>query len=164
MVPLQQHRYSTRTATPRGKPHGSPERIRNPVDYTTDGEFLKQSAKNNARLLEIVSRTKDHGSGADIRRAAGELLVVHTRFGEDLRRIAAKKHVSLPEQIRPAADSGLTFTDQVLNHCVIEIARFETEAKQGSDPDIRKWVANQIATFEKDRQMMETLKASHRRP
>jgi predicted outer membrane protein len=172
MLPFQQHEYSTPPGGHRSRSGGSA--ARNAVDYTSDGEFLKQTAEHNAFLIALFTWTKEHSEDARIRTVAGDLLAAHLRFGEDLRKLAARKHVSLP--VVPDSEAGQafmanagqtpaqTFADDVWNHCLVEIARFDTEAKKGSDPDIRRWASTQISVFEKDQLMVQPLRRPRRAP
>lgn len=171
MLPFQQHGYSTRPGGHRSGTGGSP--ARNAVDYTSDGEFLKQTAEHNAFLLALFSWTKEHDDDARVRAAAGDLLAAHIRFGEDLRKLAARKHVSLTAASSSQAGQAFTngaeetaqaFADDVWNHCLVEIARFDTESKKGSDPDIRRWASDQISIFEKDQRMVQPLRPPRRAP
>ena len=172
MLPFQQHKYSTRPGGPRSHSGGSP--ARNAVDYTSDGEFLKQTAEHNAFLIALLTWTKEQSEDAHARSVAGDLLAAHIRFGEDLRKLAARKHVSLPAASNSyagqaftngaAETSAQTFAADIRNHCLVEIARFDTESKKGSDPDIRRWASTQISVFERDQLMVQPLRPPRRAP
>lgn len=176
-MPMQQQRYSTRPNASGGKAHGIPKHLPGATDFTSDGEFLKQTALDNAFLTALEKWTKEHRAGADVRRTASEMLGEDLRLGDEIRKLAGRKHVTLGDtrnEADAAALSGMDslhgseaerfFIDQVTMRCQLEIARFETEAQQGNDPDIRKWASSQIAIFDRHVEMLRALKQPHREP
>jgi len=143
--------------------HGNQERS----GITFEGDFLRQAAEDNAFLLEIARWTKDQGHEGDVRNIANELLMGETRLGDELRKFAAKKHVTLPDKLSEAdsaarlrmeslkaQDVDQFFVEEAQNRYRQEITRFETEAQQGIDPDIKKWAAGGTATLERHQKLV----------
>jgi len=170
-MPMQQQRYSTRPGASSGKVRGGPKQVQSATAFTSDGEFLKQTAADNAFLTAVERRTKEHGVDGDVRHSASTMLAEDLRLGDELRKLAGRKHVTLSDTRNEDDAATLSdmdglrgseaerfFIDKVMVRCQLEIARFQTEAQQGNDPDIRKWASSQIAIFDRHVEMLHTLK------
>jgi putative membrane protein len=171
LMPMQQQRYSTRPSASSGKVHGISKQVQSATAFTSDGEFLKQTAVDNAFLTAVEKWMKEQRFGGDVRQHASEMLIEDVRLGDELRKLAGRKHVTLSDSRNEADAATLSnmtglhaseaerfFIDQVSLRCRLEIARFQTEAQQGNDADIRKWASSQIAVFDKHVEMLRTLK------
>ncbi len=155
LLPLQSHGYSTLPAEPKAKTTGVAH-VKNAMDYTSDGEFIFQSAESNNLFIDTLTWAKDHAEDAESRRIARDLLAIHTKFADDIRRIANRKHITLPAP--PAKTQGAPndefFTQEVAAHVDVQSARFANEAKSGKDTDIRRWAESKIPVFDRDRTAM----------
>jgi putative membrane protein len=177
LMPMQQQRYSTRPGASSGKVRGVPKHIPSATEFISDGEFLKQTAADNAFLTAVEKWTKEQRAGGDVRHTASEMLAEDQRLGDEIRKLAGRKHVTLSDTRNEedaaalsdmeglhASEAERFFIDQVSLRCQLEIARFQTEAQEGNDPDIRKWASGQIAIFDRHVEMLRTLKQPRREP
>jgi putative membrane protein len=116
-----------------------------------------------------------HAVDGDARHSASAMLAEDQHLGDEMRKLASRKHVTLNdtrnEDDAPAlsdmdglrgSETERFFIDQVMMRCQLEIARFQTEAQQGNDPDIRKWASSQIAIFDRHVEMLRALKQPRR--
>jgi putative membrane protein len=177
LMPMQQQRYSTRPNASGGKARGVPKHIPSATDFISDGEFLKQTAADNAFLTAVERWTKVHAVDGGARHGASTMLAEDQHLGDEIRKLAGRKHVTLSdtrnEDDAPAlsdmdglrgSEAERFFVEQVMMRCQLEIARFQTEAQQGNDPDIRKWASSQIAIFDRHVEMLRALKQPRREP
>jgi len=168
-VTAQQQRYSSKPRAAEGKSKDA-ARIKNAIEFTPDGVFLQNAAVDNAFVIEFGIWAKSHGESADVRSAASELVLLETRFGDDLRKLAGRKHVALPEKLNDrdaadrahidslhATDTDGAFIEQLLRRYDREMVSFQREAQAGSDPDIKSFASDGVATLQKHRRLVEAL-------
>lgn len=155
-LPLQSHGYSTLPSGPKGK-SAATTHVKNAMDYTSDGEFIFQSAESNALFIDSLTWARDHAEDADARRIARDLLAIHVRFADDIRRIANRKHITLPGPPAKTKEGPGNdfFIEEVGAHIDVQSGRFASEAKGGKDSDIRRWAESQLPVFDRDRSAMQ---------
>lgn len=159
----QDRSYTNQSAAAKKSGRGIP--IKNTAEYTFEGDFLRRAAADNAFLLEISKAAKLQGS-SNVRTIAGELVSGEGKLGEEIRKLAARKHITLPDTLTEAdnaakqrmeslsaEDLDQFFTEQALLRYRIEIISFETEAKQGIDLDIKKWAADELGRLERHQKL-----------
>lgn len=156
----QQQRYSSKPVPVDGKSK-STTRVKNAIEFTPDGIFLQQAALDNAFVIEFARWAKTHGENAGVRSTAVELDSLETKFGDDLRKLAARKHVALPDKPSDPDMQGIysdrEFVQQLLRRYDQEMVTFDREGRAGSDPDIRSFAAGGVETLQKHRRHVETL-------
>jgi len=155
LLPLQSQGYYTLPVGPRAKTTAAAH-LKNAMDYTSDGEFIFQSAESNNLFIETLDWAKDHAEDAEVSRIARDLLAIHTKFADDIRRIAIRKHITLPAppaKIKKSSNNEF-FIQEVGAHVDVQSARFVNEAKSGKDADIRNWAESKIQVFDRDRTAM----------
>jgi predicted outer membrane protein len=170
-ITAQDQRYSSKPGVAEGKSTGKPTdatRIRNAIEFTPDGVFLHRAALDNAFVIEFGMWARTRGDSADVRNTASELILVETRFGDDLRKLAGKKHVVLPEKLNErsagdranllhATDTDRSFVEQLLQRYDREIVSYQREALAGSDPDIKSFALDGVETLQEHRRLVEAL-------
>src|SRR5690242_6861762 len=165
----QDRRYSSKPATA-GARAKSGLHI-NAIEFTPDGVFLQGAAVDNAFVTEFCSWAKRNSESADVRNTASELGLMETKFGDDLRKLAIRKHVTVTEKLndREAADrahidslhttdTDRSFVEQLLWRYDQAIVSFQHEGQAGSDPEIKSFASDGVATLEKHRRQIEGLR------
>jgi putative membrane protein len=163
-VTAQDQRYSSKPPKPAGKVKDG-KRVKNAIDYTNDGVFLQKAAEDNAFLFEFSLWAKSHAESGDVRSAASDLSLLESKFGDDLRKLADRKHVTLQEKVTDrthidslhVADTGQSYMEQMLRRYDQEMLRFQAEAQNGSDLDIKTFAADGIAVLQKHRHQVQAL-------
>jgi predicted outer membrane protein len=163
-VTAQDQRYSSKPPARAGKSKDA-KRVKNAIDYTNDGVFLQKAAEDSAFLFEFSLWARTRAESEDVRSTASDLALLESKFGDDLRKLADRKHVTLPERVTDrahidsvhAGDTGQSFVEQVLRRYDQEMLRFQAEAQNGSDLDIKTFAADGIAVLQKHRQLVQAL-------
>ncbi len=168
-VMAQEHRYSSSPPAPAGKSKGG-MRVKNAIEFTPDGAFLQKAAQDNALVIEFGIWARAHGENPYVRGTAGDLIILEFKLGDDLRKLAGRKHVILAEKVNDrdaveraridslhAADTDHSFIEQMLRQYDREMVRFQAEAQSGSDPEIRSFAADGISTLQKHRRLVEAV-------
>jgi putative membrane protein len=168
-IMAQEHRYSSKPPVPAGKSKGGMH-VKNAIDFTPEGDFLRKAALDNAFATEFGVWASAHGENPFVRSTASELGLLEMKFGDDLHKLAGRKHVILPEKVndRDAAeraridrihtgDSDRSFIEQLLRLYDQEMVRFQAEAQSGSDPEIRGFAADGVGRLQKHRRLVEGL-------
>jgi putative membrane protein len=160
----QDQRYSSKPPARVGKPQDA-KRVKHAIDYTNDGLFLQKAAEDNAFLIEFSLWARSRVENGDVRSIASDLVILESKFGDDLRKLGDRKHVTLPEKVTDrahldsvhAGDTDRSFVEQMLRRYDQEMLRFQAEAQNGSDLDIKTFAADGIAVLEKHRQVVQAL-------
>ena len=168
-VMAQEHRYSSHPPAPAGKPKGG-MRVKNAIEFTPDGDFLRKAAMDNEFVVEFCVWARAHGESGDVRMAASDLILLEFKLGDDLRKLAGRKHVVLPEKVNDrdaversridslhAADTDHSFVEQLLRQYDQEMVRFQAEAQSGSDPEIRSFASDGVGILQKHRRLVEAV-------
>ena len=164
VMTAQDHRYSSKPVAPAGKGKGA-MRVKNAIDYTNDGVFLQKAAEDNAFLFEFSQWARTRAESGDVRSTASDLALMESKFGDDLRKLGDRKRVTLPERVTDraridnlhAADTGRSFIEQMLRRYDLTMLRFQAEAQNGSDLDIKAFAADGVGALQKHRQIVEAL-------
>ncbi len=144
-----------------------PPAMKNPAQFTSDGDFLRQAAEDHAFLNAVTEWAKDHGNST-VRNAAHKLAFEENQLGVDIHRFGDKKHIAISDNLNDAdqaeyarlqsMDAGGVdhfFAAQTLKRYQDDITRFETEVRQGSDSDIKKWASHSLPTLRKHEQEVQ---------
>ncbi len=144
-----------------------PPAMKNPAQFTSDGDFLRQAAEDHAFLAAVTEWAKDHGNSA-VRNVAHKLAFEENQFGVDIHRLGDKKRIAISDNLNNADQAEYArlqsmnaagvdrfFAAQMLKRYQDDITRFETEVQQGSDSDIKKWASRYIPMLKKHEQEVQ---------
>lgn len=110
-----------------------------------DKTFMKNAAKGGMEEVSMGNMAQQKGQSADVKNFGKRMVTDHTRANNELMALAAKKGVALPNEQPKAEKFGANFdkeymADMVKDHQK-DLAEFQDEAKNGSDPDLKAWAA-----------------------
>src|SRR6266511_1412406 len=119
---------------------------------TADGSFVVRAASNDLAEIRFGSLAIARGVDPQVKLFGRRVVDDYTRADNDLKKLAAKKRITLPTQLsaedQAAYDklSGLTgsefdaaYLDLMTSRLHDAINDFETEAGTGEDSDVRRW-------------------------
>ncbi len=126
----------------------------------TPAEFMQHAAVGGMAEVQLGTLAQERASSDDVKSFAKRMVDDHTKVGEDLAKVAQKKHVALPKEIdakhkalhdRLAKLSGKEFDraymDAMLADHREDVAAFQREAKS-SDADVRDFATRSLPTLE----------------
>jgi putative membrane protein len=110
-----------------------------------DKTFMKNAAKGGMEEVEMGKMAQRQGQSTDVKNFGKRMVTDHTMANNELMALAAKKGVALASEKSKTEKFGASFdkeymADMVKDHQK-DLAEFQNEAKNGSDPDLKAWAA-----------------------
>jgi len=128
----------------------------NPADFA----FMKKADQINTAEIKLGKLAEQRAVSSAVTKFGERMVSDHSQLNEELDAIAAKEEVKLPKQLDRDHEqlydelsklNGVAFDhtyakDMVAGHKKA-IALFETEAKNGSNPDVKSWAEKSLPTL-----------------
>jgi putative membrane protein len=125
-----------------------------------DKDFMSNAAKAGYDEIQLAQLALKKSKNESVRDFAQKIIADHTKANEDLAKIATKKNVTLPDSTTMGAKgteaklkmlSGRHFDQSFVKGMVDDhqdaITKFDTEATQGSDPDVKEFASSTQSTL-----------------
>jgi putative membrane protein len=125
-----------------------------------DKDFMSNAAKAGYDEIQLAQLALKKSKNESVRDFAQKIITDHTKANEDLAKIATKKNVTLPDSTTMGAKgteaklkmlSGRHFDQSLVKGMVDDhqdaISKFDTEATQGSDPDVKEFASSTQSTL-----------------
>ncbi len=141
----------------------NPDKEKQPVD---DATFVKMASQANLAEINMGKLALKQASGSAVKKYAQRLLDDHTKANKELNQLADKKQwtpaQSMDEKHRAMAEKmgqleGKEFDTAFLKHMIQGhekvIALFQSEAKNGQDPDLKAWANQTLPTLKEHLKM-----------
>jgi putative membrane protein len=115
-----------------------------------DKIFMMNAAKGGQMEVEWGKWAAQNGQKADVKKFGNRMVTDHSKANSELMTMAAEKGVKLP----PAKTSGKwksdkDYMDMMVKDHEKDLAEFQEEAQNGSDPDLKKWADKTSQTVKK---------------
>jgi len=159
---MMAHATPTTTSTPaRGVPARHDDRA-----------FVLEAGPGGLAEVELGRLAAQKGQSADVKRFGQRMVSDHSKANAELKKLAASKGITLPaemnaeqkaERDKLAKLSGPEFDREYMSLMVEDhnkdVAAFQEEAKDGSDPDIKSFAAKILPTLQEHQRMSKEIKA-----
>ncbi len=119
-----------------------------------DAQFLKEAADVNMEEIKLGELAQKNTTTPEIIALGKMMFDEHTKSLMEVKELAEKKHISLPNETNPTAegdyqklvdkknhDFDKNYTDLMVTGHKQTIDKFENESRKGQDDDIKKWAA-----------------------
>ncbi len=105
-----------------------------------DKTFMHKAAKGGMMEVAMGRQAEQNGKSDDVKSFGKRMVTDHSKANDDLKSIAAKKGVKLPSK-EPSEkwSSDKAYMDMMVKDHEKDLAEFQEEAKEGSDPDVKKF-------------------------
>jgi putative membrane protein len=105
-----------------------------------DRTFMKKAAKGGMMEVALGRLAEQNGQSADVKSFGRRMVTDHSKANDELKSIAAKKGVKLPSK-EPSEkwSSDKVYMDLMVKDHEKDLAEFQDEATNGSDPDVKKF-------------------------
>ena len=119
-----------------------------------DKGFMQTAAKDGMMEVEMGKMGQKQAKNAEVKKFATRMVTDHSKANAQLKALAKKKGVTLDAEA-PKMDKmdEANFDKEYMDHMVEEhekdVAAFEEEAKDGSDPDVKAWANKTLPTLKK---------------
>jgi putative membrane protein len=135
-------------------------RLATPPGTMSDGLFAAAAAGAGLCELNLARLAAERGAGDDVKKFARQMIADHTKIHQELRLLAAERHMALPnavpiagqaEEVALAGLSGEAFDrcyiKQQLAAHISAVCLFEAEAERGDDSHLKAWAAKILPTL-----------------
>ena len=105
-----------------------------------DRTFIHKAAKGGMMEVAMGNLAAQNGQSDDVKSFGKRMVTDHSKANEELKSIAAKKGVKLPSK-EPSGkwSSDKAYMDMMVKDHEKDLAEFQDEANNGSDPDVKKF-------------------------
>ena len=124
-----------------------------------DRDFMMTAAKGGMMEVHMGQMAEKQGQSAEVKKLGKQMVADHTKANNQLMSLAATKGVKLDTRHKMDKISGDRFDEQWLTQMVSDhqktITAFETEAKSGSDAEVKSWASKTLPTLKKHLKMVQ---------
>lgn len=142
-----------------------------PAHAKSDESFMKDAAHAGAAEIEASKLAQSKAKSADVKAFADAMITDHTKVADELKALAAKKSVKLPEgpSIKQKAELKLIdagdndkFDERYAKHFGVNahkgtIKLFEDAAKNAKDPEVKAWAEKTLPGLRHHLEMAQAL-------
>ena len=147
---------------------GSADRMKSDTSGSADQQFMHKAAQGGMAEVQLGNLAKDHASSQSVKTFGQQMVDDHTKAGNELKDLAAKKNVTLPtdldakdqaamdrlSKLNGAAFDKAYMRDMVADHKK-DVAEFQKEANSGKDSDVKDWASKTLPTLQHHLQMAQ---------
>jgi len=105
-----------------------------------DKTFMHKAAKGGMMEVAMGRQAEQNGKSDDVKSFGKRMVTDHSKANDELKLIAEKKGVKLPsKEPNEKWSSDKAYMDMMVKDHEKDLAEFQDEAKEGSDPDVKKF-------------------------
>jgi len=105
-----------------------------------DKSFMMKAAKGGMMEVEWGKLAAEKGQNADVKKFGNRMVTDHSKANNELMALAKEEGVTLPaEKAGGKWKSDKDYMDMMVKDHEGDLAEFQDEAKNGSDPDLKKF-------------------------
>lgn len=115
-----------------------------------DKAFAKEAAKGGMMEVSMGRVAGQNASNPEVKRFGARMVTDHSKANSELKSIASRKNIELPaekESIKWKSDKD--YMDMMVKDHEKDLADFEKQAKNGSDPDLKRFADQTSAVVRK---------------
>jgi putative membrane protein len=105
-----------------------------------DRAFMKKAAKGGMMEVAMGKLAQQNGQSDDVKSFGKRMVTDHSKANDELKSIAQQKNIKLPS--REATEkwsSDKAYMSMMVKDHEEDLAEFQAEAKDGSDPDVKNF-------------------------
>ncbi|HEX7294773.1 MAG TPA: DUF4142 domain-containing protein [Pyrinomonadaceae bacterium] len=154
---------SNTNSTAAASPVATPARSQPQQD---DNTFAMDVAQNNMAEIALAKLAAQKSKNADVKKFAQRLVTDHTKAGQELKKIAATKNITLPTDVKPeqkqthdrfmslsGADFDREFMSLMAENHDKSVTSFQGEANNGSDAELKDFATKTLPTLQEHQRM-----------
>ena len=138
----------------------------------TAEDFVSKNITDNTMELQLIKMGRDKGTDAQVKKAAAQMMSDHTQMTSDLKKLAAKKQVTVPAANNadmPAMPSmsgaaGKEFdqawASQMLTMHEVKISELQNVLSQTQDADIKALATKALPKIKMHKDMLSKITSS----
>ncbi len=109
---------------------------------SADKSFMMNAAKGGMMEVEMGKMAAQNGQSADVKKFGNRMVTDHSKANNELMALAKEEGVSLPGAKSPGKwKSDKAYMDDMVKDHQKDLAEFQSEAQNGTDPDLKAFAA-----------------------
>ena len=146
--------------------------ISNSTASNDDSDFMKEAAVGGMAEVEMGKLAATKAANADVKKFAQMMVDDHSKANSDLKALATKKGMTLPTDLdsshkatmddlreQAGADFDKAYVEEMVDDHEEDVAKFEDEAKNATDPDIRAFAQKTLPVLQKHLDAIKSIQA-----
>jgi putative membrane protein len=127
---------------------------------SADKAFIKDAAKGGMMEVAMGRVAEKNGTNSEVKNFGARMVKDHTKANEDLKGIAKEENVEWPAEKEAGKwKSDKDYMDAMVKDHEKDLAAFEKEAKNGSDPDVKSFASKTAKTVREHLEMAKEIDA-----
>jgi putative membrane protein len=136
-----------------------------------DNDFMTEAAQGGMAEVELGKLAASKATNAEVKKFGQLMVSDHSKANGELKALAAKKGVTLPTDTdseakatiddlkgRSGADFDKEYVENMYEDHKHDVAAFEDEAQNASDPDVRAFASKTLPTLKKHLDMITAIR------
>jgi putative membrane protein len=136
-----------------------------------DADFVVKAANDGMYEVQVAALAKTNASSEKVKELAEKMIKDHSKANEELKMIAAKKNITIPEKLSDkrqkdfddltklkGADFDKKYAKGMVGDHKDAIDLFQKEADKGMDGELKAWAAGKIDTLKHHLHMAEEVR------
>lgn len=125
-----------------------------------DADFAVEAASGGMMEVELGTLALTKASSAQVKQFAQMMVDDHTKANNELKDLAQRKNITLPTTMadkhqrkydklneKSGADFDKDYMDLMVDDHKEDVKKFEDEAEDGKDADVKTWASSKVATL-----------------
>jgi putative membrane protein len=139
------------------------------TDLKRDADFAVEAADRGLMEVQLAKLAQTKATSSEVKQFAQKIAAEHTKANDELKALAQRKNISLPAALsedkqkkyndlneKKGLDFDRDYMDAMVSSHDESISKFEKEAEDGNDPEIKAWAANKLSTLRQHHDMAKT--------
>jgi putative membrane protein len=139
-----------------------------------DQVFAMMAAEGGLTEVQLGKLAADRAAGPEVKQLGQRLVQDHTKGNQELLAIAEKKDISVPKKLDGTHEDvvelfsrleGAQFDQAFLRYQMMhhekDVTAFTLQAKEGQDPELKAFAAQQLPVLQEHLQQVRNLAARH---
>lgn len=135
-----------------------------------DQHFAMEAAQGGMAEVKLGQLAKDKGSSDAVKQFGQRMVDDHSKAGDQLKSAASQSGITLPSDVGPkhqamidkmsklsGAEFDRAYTQAMLKDHKQDVADFQKEAKNGQDPNLKKFASETLPTLQSHLQMIQEI-------
>ncbi|HEY2828653.1 MAG TPA: DUF4142 domain-containing protein [Thermoanaerobaculia bacterium] len=138
----------------------------NPPTSLSEAEqkFMEKAAFGGMAEVSLGQQVSPKAKNADVKSFADKMVTDHSKAGDELKDLAKKKSVTLPNDLDPkdkdaaqkvmaAKNLDKTYMEDMVKDHDKDVKEFENESKAATDPDLKAWIDKTLPVLKEHQKM-----------
>ena len=123
-----------------------------------DKAFIKDAAKGGMMEVAMGRVAEKNASDSEVKNFGARMVKDHGKANDELKALAKEENVELPAEKEPGKwKSDKDYMDMMVKDHEKDLAAFEKEAKNGSDPDLKSFASKTAEVVRKHLEMAKEI-------